>query len=444
MKSSFRRCIIPMLCLLVSSCGLLSAVPAPSPETISAVAHGNTAFAVDLYQRLCQQDGNLFFSPFSISSALAMTRAGAAASTAQQMDAVLYFNGLPDPSALHETFAVFLQTLNSSGEAMKLSIANSLWGAKDYEFLPAFLKQLEQQYGAGLERVNFSNAEAARQQINDWVAGHTGDLIKDLIPPGLLTPLTRLVLVNAIYFKGMWETAFNKKATQEHLFYLAGGKAVKTPLMNRTGSFSYAETDEMQILEIPYKGGQVAMTIFLPAKVDTLPAFESGMTSDVLQNHLSALVPDRKVNVFLPRFKSTGSFSLSGSLKALGMTDAFSREAADFSGMTGKRDLMIDEVVHKAFCDVSEEGTEAAAATAVIMAPRSAAPRKDRESIPIFRADRPFVYLIRDLKYGNILFMGRFSRPEGNVVAVPATGADTMQQVQPGGDLPVELTPKDE
>ncbi|HNV68526.1 MAG TPA: serpin family protein [Candidatus Ozemobacteraceae bacterium] len=431
--------------LVFSSSAVFSASSLPDKTVLEAVAHGNMAFAVDLYQRLCQKEGDLFFSPFSISSALAMTRAGACASTASQMDAVLYFTGLPEQQALHETFAAFLKTLNTSQEGLSLAISNSLWGHKNYAFLPAFLSQLEQAYGARLERVDFHAAAEARKQINDWVAKQTKDLIKDLLPDGIITPLTRLILVNAIYFKGMWEAAFDKDDTRDLPFYLRNGKAVRTPIMNRTGSYSYAEATDLQILEIPYKGGKVAMTIFLPAKPDGLAALENGLTADLLQQHVQSLSRVEKVNVYLPRFKSTGSFSLSETLKALGMTEAFSLEKADFSGMTEKRELAISEVVHKAFVDVSEEGTEAAAATAVVMQLRCAAPMEKK--IPVFRADRPFLYVIRDLTHGNLLFMGRFARPAGEEIdpstlkeqsspAVIQTGSDLVPAPAPPAPTP--------
>jgi len=386
------------------------------------VVEGNNEFALELYAKLRTQEGNLFFSPYSISAALAMTYAGARGETEKQMANVLHFptffveKGLPssvewfvrDEERFHSAFGAIIKDLNARGEKgnYELSVANALWGQKGYGFLAEFLELIEAQYGGKLNEVDFIAAtEAARQTINSWVEKETKDKIKNLIQKGVLDKLTRLVLTNAIYFKGNWARQFEEDKTKEAPFTLIGGEKVNVPMMNQTAEFNYMETEDFQGLELPYVDDELSMIILLPRKVDELNSLEEMLSLEKFSGWLGKL-GKRKVIVSVPKFRMTSRFGLAGVLRSMGMMDAFS-EKANFSGMNGKRDLFISAVVHKAYVDVNEEGTEAAAATGVVMRVTSVKP----ERIPVFRADHPFLFLIRDNKSGSILFIGRTMNP---------------------------------
>jgi len=387
-----------------------------STEPATALVRGNNAFALELYTRLRSGDGNRFLSPWSISTALAMTYAGARGATAAEMTRTLHFD-LP-PGQLHEAFHHQIAELHSRNTPragskgdpdVQLVTANALWVQASYRLLPDFLKLIEQNYGGGLHTVDFRGAtEAARQTINAWVEEQTRNKIKELIKPGILTELTRLVLTNAIYFKALWAAPFAAANTHPDDFHVSKQDKVRVAMMNQTASFGYADAGASQVLELPYKGDTLSMVILLPKAVDGLAALESAMTPETLDTWLKKLSPQR-VQVSLPKFKLTGEFQLNQVLSDLGMPSAFDLDLADFSGMTGIRDLYISAVVHKAFVEVDEKGTEAAAATAVVMAARAVmhAPRPT-----VFRADHPFVFLIRDVRTGAILFLGRLVRPE--------------------------------
>jgi serpin B len=372
----------------------------------SAVVEGNNQFALDLYAKLRgEKADNLFFSPYSISTALAMTYAGATGETEKEMAEVLHF--LVPQDRLPLGFASMMARLHSEKEGNQLRIANRLWGQQSYHFLPEFLRVTREDYGAELALQDFvTKTEEARKTINAWVEKQTEEKIKDLIPPGVLDQMTRLVLTNAIYFKGKWANQFDKKATEEAPFKLTPGEAVSVPMMHRKDSFKYGMTDDAQILELPYVGDELSMLIVLPKAVDGLADLEKRLTPANLGKWLSEL-RKKEVNVYLPRFTMTSQFQMNEVLKSMGMSSAFAPDAANFSGMDGKRDLFISAVIHKAFVDVNEEGTEAAAATGVVMRAKRA------QITPVFRADHPFVFLIRDNKTGAILFMGRVANPKG-------------------------------
>ena len=377
----------------------------------AAVVQGNNAFAVELYSQLRNQPGNLFFSPESISTALAMTYAGARGDTAAQMAKTLHFT-LP-PERLHPAMGALLANLNATHTVYQLRVANALWAQQGYVFLDDFLKLTKSDYGAGFNQVDFKGAtEAARLTINQWVEQKTDNKIKNLLQPGVLTPDTQLVLTNAIYFKGDWQKPFYKDATEDGDFHLTPAQNVKTPLMHHGGEYNYFDGGTFQALEIPYKSGDLSMIVFLPKDLSGLSALEQSLTASNTQQWLSQLRPASEVILTFPKFKLTQQVELQKTLGAMGMPLAFDPFAADFSGMTGQRDLCISAVIHKAFVDVNEEGTEAAAATAVVMKPTTAR-RPDREEPPpiIFRADHPFVFLIRDNRSGGILFMGRVIDP---------------------------------
>jgi serine protease inhibitor len=378
----------------------------PPAADRAAVVEGDNAFAVALYGQLRNQSGNLFFSPESISTALAMAYAGARGGTASEMATTLHFT-LP-PRQLHPAMGVLLHDLNATHEGYQLSIANALWAQRGYNFLSEFLQLLNNDYGAGLNQVDFKGStEAARLTINQWVEQKTANKIKDLLPPGALKPSTRLVLTNAIYFKGNWLTQFDKAQTKDEDFHLSPAQAKRAPLMHREGSFNYFNGGTFQILEIPYQSNELSMIVFLPNDPSGLAALEQSLTPSNTQQWLRQLGPVSKVIVTMPKFKTTQQFELGGTLAAMGMPQAFSA-GADFSGMTGNRDFFISAVIHKAYIDVNEEGTEAAAATAVTM--RAMAARMPPPA-PVFRADHPFVFLIRDIRSNSILFMGRLADP---------------------------------
>ena len=384
------------------TCSVKAAID-PNQQTIVA---GNNKFALELYGKLENQQGNLFLSPYSISTALAMTSAGAIGQTEKQMAETLCFAPMKNEQ-FHKSFGEIIKQLNASGKkgGYELAVANSLWGQNGYKFLPDFLTIVRENYGGDLEQVDFAaQTEAARKKINAWVESKTKDKIKELIKAGTLDSMTRLVLTNAIYFKGKWESQFKPEQTQDAPFTLLGGQNVNAPMMHQTGKFGYMETDILQALEMPYVNNDLSMVVLLPKKADGVKDLEKELVSDNLADWL-ARIHKREVQVFFPRFKMTSEFELAKVLGAMGMPDAFSGKA-DFSGMTGNRDLFISAVIHKAYVEVNEEGTEAAAATGVTMKLTSIPTPS-----PVFRADHPFIFLIRDNQTGSILFLGRVANP---------------------------------
>lgn len=381
---------------------------APPQADWGKLVSGNTQFGCNLYGQLRGEAGNLFLSPFSISTALAMTAAGARGKTLEEMEQVLHL-----PANAHAQFGAVLRSLNEEKDAKKrgftLSTANALWAQQGYPWRPEYKKLVSTEYGAGLFDVDFlGNPEASRGTINAWVEKETRDKIKNLLPQGTVTRDTRLVLTNAIYFKGDWQDPFKKENTKEQPFTTAQGTKVPTPLMFRVGKYLYGETDSFQVLDLPYSGNRISMTVVLPRKVDGLPAVEKSLTADRLAETLRNLHFEREVHVHLPRFQVTKDFQLNQPLQALGMKSAF--RGADFSGMhTGGEQLDISAVIHKAFVDVNEEGTEAAAASGVVVGVTSVAPPPTPK---YFKADHPFLFLIRDHTTGSILFLGRLETPK--------------------------------
>ena len=369
-------------------------------EDDRAVVRGNSAFAFDLYSELKGTDGNLFFSPFSVSAALAMTYGGARTRTEEQMAHVLHFD-LPQ-DRLHRAFPALGDPSPRDG-AYQLMVANALWGQEGYGFLDEFLALANEHYDAGFREVDFQGAtERARRKINAWVADRTEGIIEELLHPGDLDPAVALVLTNAIYFKGNWVGRFDREYTQDGRFRIDRENEVTVPMMHRTGRFVYAEEDDLSVLELPYEGDRLAMVVLLPKAVDGLAELESSLNKENLDRWL-ARSTEQPVRVSLPRFAIENRFDLAETLRGMGMTDAFSGRA-DFSGMTGRRDLFISMVVHQAKLEVNEEGTEAAAGSAVVLK-RGAPPAS-------FVAVHPFVFLIRDRRTGSILFIGRMVNPQ--------------------------------
>ena len=385
---------------------------APDPNAAlnpdqAELVKGSNAFAIDLYGQLRRQPGNLFFSPASISTAFGMAYAGADGQCAAQMAETLHF-ALP-PERLHPVMGALLKSLNAEHTGYQLRVADALWAEQDQGFLDSYLKLTQADYAAGFHKVDFKHApEAVRATINQWVAEQTADKIKDLLAPGVLTPSTRLVLTNAIYFKGDWQTPFDKAQTHDEEFHLSAAQSVQAPLMHMEGRLNYFNGGNFQTLEIPYKSGELSMVVVLPNDAAGLPALEQSLTAAGVEQWLSQLRGGQKVIVTLPRFKMTNRFSLNGALTALGMRAAFDRTLADFSPMTGKRDLWISDAIHKAYIDVNEQGTEAAAATGIVM--RGMAMSREQPPI-VFRADHPFLFLIRDNRSGTVLFLGRLADP---------------------------------
>ena len=381
--------------------------PVSSPGDAAALAEGNTAFAFDLYHQVsASSTTNLFFSPYSISTALAMAQAGASGETKTQMNAVLHFS-LPD-ARLHPAFnalQLFLASreINSSDSSKKdfrLSIANAPWGQAGYKFLPAYLDVLAENYGAGLRLLDFqADPELARQAINDWIAQQTEQKIKDLMPPGMVDSSTRLVITNAIYFNAAWMSFFIEKYTVQASFNNLDGKQPSVALMNQQGYFNYYEGQGYQAIKLPYVGQKISMLVILPG-AGKYTEVENTLSSEALETIRKGLKSEM-VRLGFPKFKLESSFGLSDTLQKMGMADAFDPGKADFSGMDGSRALYISSVVHKAYVNVDEAGTEAAASTAIAM------PVSMPARIVDFKADRPFIFLIQDEQSGTILFAGR-------------------------------------
>jgi serpin B len=386
--------------------------PAVAANDIDTLSVGNNAFAFKFYQANRDAPGNLFFSPYSTSIALAMTYAGAAGNTANQMAETLQFT-LPQ-ERLHPAFnaldlALASRTKTSPGDdedGFQLNVVNAIWGQNGYNFLETYLDTLAKNYGAGLRLMDFTkNSEGSRVTINNWVSDQTAQKIKDLIPEGAINPDTRLVLTNAIYFKAIWESRFDKNSTTNSVFHLLDGKQILVPMMSQQGEFAYASGDDYKAVELFYKGHQLSMIILLPAE-GQFETFEKNLDAERLSQIIGQL-SSQQIILTIPRFKFSSDFSLSKQLADMGMPDAFDPKKADFSAMDGTHDLFIQDVFHKAFVAVDEEGTEAAAATAVIVGKLSAPPTRPID----FSADRPFIFLIRDVETNSILFLGRVMDP---------------------------------
>ncbi len=489
MKTNWgRKADLPWMRLgFLAIVGVFVAVGIQSPVKgqqgdVPAVVAGNNRFAFDIYHRLrsseavAENNGNLIFSPYSISTAVGMVHAGARGQTAQEIAHVFHF-GLPQ-ERLHSAYGSLIRDLNGPHRTgYQLSVANRLWGQNGFPMHQPFLDTTRDHYGAELGRLDFvGDAENSRQTINRWVEEQTNDRIKNLIPSGAIRPDTRLILTNAIYFNGDWKHAFNKNATQDRPFAVNANEQIRAPTMFQNGRFRYADGGGFQMLELPYKGDQLSMLIVLPKAggragepawggglttteinitgpivpldlhqvklmqgggatvlgapapfaaipqngfapgpvgIDALTALEAGLTPDVLQAAIDDLA-FRDVNVYLPKFKLETGVKLGGTLAEMGMPTAFS-DSADFLGISDIA-LKISEVRHKAFIELDEEGTEAAAATSIEMIMTSAA---IHPTPTLFNADHPFHFLIRDNETGSTLFMGRVARPEGSIVAIP-------------------------
>jgi serpin B len=376
------------------------------------VAGASNELAVDLYQRLAADGENLVFSPHSIAIALAMTRAGAAGLTAAELDAVLHLSGITDPHGgfnaldqeLSERSGVYTRGDGTKAE-LQLAIANALWGQQGTKFEDAFLELLAAQYGAGMRLVDYkADAEAARVEINKWIAEQTADRIEDLIPAGGLNSLTRLVLTNAVYLLAPWEEPFDEEGTSAGAFHLVDGTEASAELMHLFAPLPYAAGEGWQAVELAYAGRELSMIVIVPDE-GRFSEVESSLSAADLEG-IAARLSGTTVDLQFPKFEFRTQAGLIPVLVELGLAEAADPSRADFSGMTAEEKLFISDVIHEAFIAVDEEGTEAAAATAVVMA-ASAAPMDPVQ----LTVDRPFIFQIRDATTGSVLFFGRVMNP---------------------------------
>ncbi|MCO5165470.1 MAG: serpin family protein [Planctomycetes bacterium] len=373
-------------------------------EDLRAAAAASNRFGLDLLRVVGQGGGDVLVAPPSVLAAFAMTWAGAEGETAAQLARALRVD-LP-PERGHPALGALLAAGQGSGDPT-FAVANRLWGAGE-DFLPDFLRRTREAYGAELARVDFrGDPEGARERINGWVAERTRDRIRDLLPESTIDGLTRLVLTNAVYFKGSWKARFDAQATQEGPFTLASGGQVQARLMHQTLTAPFHRGQGFALVELPYAGGRFAMVLVAPDAPGGLPAVERALTADALAGWLAA-ARTQQVRVVLPRLKLEAEVDLAPVLRALGATDVFDPDRADLSGMNGKKhDLHVTAARHKAFVEVNEEGTEAAAATGVVVGTRSAARPEPAE----VRCDRPFLFMIRDRETGLVWFLGRETDP---------------------------------
>jgi serpin B len=387
--------------------------PDVGQSLLTSLSSDNTAFALAFYDLIRSEEGNLIYSPFSLSLALSMTLAGAETTTRTAMLEALQFSLEEDE--IHPAFNALMLAIDASqaieeeteGGSFVLNIANSIWGQQGFNFEQAFLDRIALNYGAGIYTVDFAaNPEPARVAINDWVEDETQEKIKDLIPPNAITPLTRLVLANAIYFKGSWFHPFDQGLTQSGPFTTLKGEEVSVDMMKLFDErLLYLQEGEIQVVSLPYLSRDFAMTLIVPDR-GSFTSIEDMLTVDFLNSLLNNMVSER-INLEMPKFDFETTINANEHLKTLGMAEAFDPDLSDFKGMADVEDLHITDVLQKATITVDEEGTEAAAATAVIVGIESA-PIGEPISLVI---DRPFMFFIQHLPTGTILFMGRVVEP---------------------------------
>ncbi|MBD3350179.1 MAG: serpin family protein [Candidatus Lokiarchaeota archaeon] len=396
-------------------------------QGVNNIAKANNQFAIDLYSEINKDsDENIFFSPWSISTAVAMAYEGARGETANEIQSVFHFP--TDDNSRRSSYAKMLNTLNKASGKYKLSTANAIWLQKDYPFLENYKDTISKYYLGEIKNLDFvNNPSGASSDINKWVSKNTNNKISNIVSPSMFNKMSRAVLTNAIYFKGKWEHQFDRDDTKPEDFTLQSGSKIKVPIMRLTDDeldFNYAEYDGVQILEMPYQGDKISMLVLLPRidindpmlqrrferegiepQTSDMTQLESTLTEEKLQEWRNKLKPET-VYIYMPKYTFETSYSLSDYLKSMGMNLPFTWPGADFSGMDGTNLLYIDKVLHKAYIDVYEEGTEAAAATVISMMAGAAMPHYVE-----FRADHPFIFIIQEKETGNILFMGRVNNP---------------------------------
>ncbi|HOH04466.1 MAG TPA: serpin family protein [Candidatus Pacearchaeota archaeon] len=389
-----------------------------TPKGIQEVVNANNQFAFDLYSELVKTEkDNIFYSPYSISAALAMTYEGAKGKTAEEIKEVFHF---PETSVLRPNYAAIYNKINENNKEYQLSTGNALWVQQDYLLLNDYSEAVERYYGGKASNVDFiKETEKSRQTINSFIEEQTNNKVKELIPAGQVDHLTRLVITNAIYFKGTWEWEFDKSDTRDKNFYITPENVVKTPMMymdSDKATFNYADLEKLQILELPYKGDKISMLILLPKQGEAYD-YEKGekitynynledieLSSEKLNEYKSEMQETKLSAIYLPKFKFDTKYFMVSTLSEMGMPTAFSMQA-DLSGIDGSQNLYIQNVIHQAFVQVDEKGTEAAAATSIMIGIKSAMPSN------VFRADHPFIFIIQEKETGNILFMGRMTDP---------------------------------
>lgn len=369
--------------------------------SINAILEANKKFAFDIYHNLKVDEGNIFYSPYGLSTALAMTYAGAKGETKSQMAKVLHLN--EKDKDLHKSFGIIQEKFNKlSSEVIKLELANGLWADRNWKFLDSYFDLINNDYKAVARNIDMQNKVKTAEIINKWTSDKTHGKIDEIVSPDDFD-LARLVLTNAIYFKGTWKYKFDKENTKKNNFFLHDKSKVKVDFMQLSDTLNYFENERAQVLEIPYSGEDISMILILPDKRSGIRNFEKDFSLEEYERWNSLLKPV-DINIFIPKFKLEYEKEFKQVLSDLGMPIAFS-QAADFSGMTGKLDLQIDEVKHKSFIEINEEGSEAAAVTVVIMREKSAVIKK------AFNANRPFIIIIKENSTNSILFMGRIENP---------------------------------
>ena len=389
----------------VSFAALMTLLFAMSGNDSNSLIRGNTGFAIDLYRlQAGGGSGNIFFSPYSISTAMAMVAAGTRGTTAAEIEKAMRFPF--GGTKLTQSWADVQKDVNKKREDVTLLTANALWAAKDIDFKPDYLSMSKNDFAARLENLDFKQSDAARKRINDWVSDTTQKKIPELIASGVLNASTRLVLTNAIYMKAPWLKAFPKDRTDDNGVFHAPDGDRKTPLMRNFDDFRYAHVGDVRVIELPYRGSELSMLVVLPDSNDGLASVEKTLSADRLGEWDKALA-SVKVDVTFPRFTSDISLNLNDSLGTLGIKQAFSNHG-DFSGIANEK-LRISDVIHRARIDVAEEGTEAAAATAVVI--QRATAIRPVSKPEIFKADHPFLYLIRRTDTKSVLFIGRLITP---------------------------------
>ena len=425
MKNSMTLYLILVFGVSISLCGCekkhlpMADESGVTAEGVQSVINANNQFALELFSKYIndaeQKGKNVFYSPYSISSAMVVTYEGAKGQTAGEIQKIFHFP--LDQSARRPAYAKIYNEINKQNEgdlpskendsqpkACLLSTANALWAQEDYPFLDEYVTLAEKYYGGKVTNLDFNTeAEESRGIINKWIKEQTNNRIKELVPVGAVGPDTRLILTNTVHFKGEWVHKFEKEATYDDKFSVDAGKTVNVEMMHMTEfSFNYAVTEQLQILEMLYFGNEWSMIILLPRE-NEMQSLERSLTIDSL-NKWIAMLQEKEVTLFIPKFKFETKYFLKEPLMEMGMPSAFSK-GADFSGMTGKNEFLVDNVIHQAFIEVNEEGTEASAVTDVSLL----------EGIPeetdIFRADHPFVFIIQQRATGNILFVGKLMDP---------------------------------
>ncbi len=376
-------------------------------DGMNSVSEANNMFAFELFDELVEsEDDNIFYSPYSIFSALAMTYEGSSGETAKEMQDVFHFQ---ENDVLRPNFAAVYNRINEGDKKYELRTGNALWVREDFPLLEEYTDNVEKYYGGKGTNLDFaSDVEGSRETINSFIEEQTSGRIENLIPKGALNPMTALVLTNAVYFKGNWQFEFNEEDTLEEDFYVSPDETVKVDMMNMRPDeekFNYTETDNLQMIELPYEGGELSMYVLLPD--EGFDSIEEELTNEYFEGLLDDLQETEFNTISIPRFSFETKYTMNNVLSDMGMPSAFDENLADFSGMTGDVDLFISSVIHKAFIEVNEEGTEAAGATGVVIMPTSAPADPPKN----FRADSPFVFVIRDNELGVNLFTGKVKNP---------------------------------